>query len=230
MLELFDKHHPHPLLARILPAVGPVLGATDTNLDRSARVEQTLVARKPERRTVVKLLAPKRSPRVGVCIDVDHADGPVNGRERSEDWISDRVVTTCRQRQSSRSDDTPHEGFNVVVDCSVVVDLTEPNIADVCDPGEFERIHASGMVDRTHQARLVADLARTVPGTGTVRYTAVVRHPVERNVDIGQVWAIRRPHERRDLLVARLVHRVIPRINSLSHQFSSSGRSAANRR
>ncbi len=157
---------------------------------------------------MVVLGTPERSPGIGMRIDVDHSDRFGRRGQRPEDRVRHRVITTGGERDGSGLHHSTDKRLDVAVRRGDVEDLREADITDVGNSGEVVRVDACGMVHRSVDRRLVADLTWPVTGARAIGDPAVVWNAVHGDVDTGQIGNVRRPHEGGDLLVTGLESRV----------------------
>ncbi len=85
----------------------------------------------------------------------------------------------------------------------VQVDGIDRQVADVGDVGDAEGLSSGDVVHPPHQARLVADLARSMARAGPVGGAAVPGNAVERDVEPLRRGHKGQPHEGRHAGVAR---------------------------
>jgi hypothetical protein len=143
-----------------------------------------------------------------VGIHVDHADGALGG-DRLEDRQGDRMVAPGAQGRYASGVEVAVEVGNVVEGALQVVDARKRHVAQVRDGAELVRVDPAHVMDRPHQARLVAHLARPMAGAGPVGDPAVEGHADEADVDAGRIAGEGRAHEGRDFAIARRGHGVL---------------------
>ena len=56
-------------------------------------------------------------------------------------------------------------------------------VADIRDAAGIIRANTAGLVDFTHQTRLIADLSRPMPCSGPIRHTTVERHASQTDIN-----------------------------------------------
>jgi hypothetical protein len=143
-----------------------------------------------------------------VGIHVDHSDGAL-GRDRLKDRQGDRMVAPGAQGRYASGVQAAVEVGDVVEGALQVVDARKRHVAQVGDGAELVRVDPAHVMDRPHQARLVAHLARPVAGARPVGHPAVEGHADEADVDAGRVPGEGCPHEGGDFAIARRGHGVL---------------------
>ena len=179
-------------------------------------IQQSVLHREPERRAVRKLRPEKLAPGIAVRVDVHHADRAIGG-DRLENRERNRVIPARGDRDDFRLMQQPIIVGDLGSLCLEVVAVRQADIAEVGNAAQLVRVHAQAQIERAHQARRVADLTRSVPRTRAVGDAQIGRHADQSDVDIRQVFGKRRAHERGDLAVARLLHRLV--IESVNDAF-----------
>ena len=191
---LLDRYDPRPESGDPIEVVGGVAGAAQSDLHSSLRVDESVIDRVAEPRTMRDRFTEHRSIHVGVGVDVHESDGSAAFRDRAQDRVGDRVVATDRQR-----DRHVVEKSSVVVgddvDADRQVERVERDVARVTDAQAVERRRASGHVVRAQQAGFGAHCPRAEPCPGTVGGADVEGHADESDVN-GEVHR-RQPHHRR---------------------------------
>src|SRR5690606_29295551 len=129
----------------------------DADLDRALRIEQPVLDSAAERRAVRKFRTEEFVPRVGVRIDMDHADRPVL-RDRLEDRIGDRMIAARGQRCRAGRMNALIKTLDVENGLLELEYVRELHVAYVGDLAERVRIDLCHVMDRAAQARHVADL------------------------------------------------------------------------
>ena len=190
------------------PDVGVVDAAPDADLDGALGIEQTLLDRARERRAVMVVGAEIVGAGIAMGVDVHHANR-AQGGDRAQDRQRDRMVAAGGQRHDPGLVDLAIEGGDLGEPALEVERPLHPGVAEVGDPAELVGRDPARLVDLAHQRRLVADLARAVARAGAVGHAAVERHADQPDVDVRQILAIGRAHERRKPGVARPRHRIV---------------------
>src|SRR6202040_3862377 len=111
----------------------------------------------------------------------DHAYGTGLG-DRAHDWERGQMIATRAQRDRAGLDDSSNTPLDQTQSIHEI-DRVDREIADICDLRDRERLGAGDMMHAPHEARLAADLARSVTRAGSVGGAAIPGNAIERDVE-----------------------------------------------
>ena len=159
------------------------------DLDHAPRVEQALLDGAPERRAVSVAVAEIAVIGVGMGVEMDEAERRHPSRARA--GSAARSDGRRRRRaESRRPGERREEAPSMLASASIrSIGLTGASPTSAMRARSNGEI-AGDVMDAAHQARLVADLARSVARAGAVGRAAVEGHADQRDVDLVAARAI----------------------------------------